>query len=199
MKKKKINIPLILIFFVIIVIGIVVLINRKTGNVNVPVKEKNIDEFINCIMHRGGYSEGYHSIVYVFLENGEYYYFPPQYDGMVTEKAHKGKWKIEDNKIRADIQKAIYLEGGEVVDITEEDKYINSTKIVNGNLVQKEFLTTLFIEFENNKDVEGAEYKRYLEIKDDTSYYPIYKYNSVEEVKEKLKEIYGEIFTLLEQ
>jgi len=47
MKKKKINIPLILIFFVIIVIGIVVLINRKTGNVNVPVKEKNIDEFIN--------------------------------------------------------------------------------------------------------------------------------------------------------
>jgi len=191
---------IILIIAIIIVIILGIFIFRNNDEILQP-EEKEVgflDNFVNSVMHRSDYKSGLYSGVYVFLENGEYYYFYQQYDAMLRNKAYKGTWTIENEQIKAEVTKKVYLEGGEITTTKEGDNYITDTKIINGELKLQDFETTFLFDVEKKQGEKGSKYANYLMIKD-IIYYPIYEFETEDKVKEKLKEMYGEIFTLLEQ
>lgn len=197
--KKKITLIIIILVILIIGVSIFLCIKNQKQSEKDETEIKNINEFENTILHRGGYLGGSYSKVYAFLKNGEYYMFYPQYNGMTEIKAYKGTWEIEEDRIKMLILKEVYLEGGKIVDVEEDDDYIESTKLVDGELKVRQSEITTFLEFEKKKSDAGSRYPEYLEFKDDAVYYSIYEFDTEKEVEEKLEEMYGEIFRMFSE
>ena len=155
---------------------------------------KNYD-FANKIFssYSNDVDDTYATIV-VFAKSGKYYNFANTHDEECILRAHSGRWNRDKNgNIYVEYDKAIYYEGGELVEVDDPD-YFNIRRN-NYSLVKKAYPYNAILKFSIDYD-ENKKYKNYLTI-DDRTYDPIYEFKTEEELHKKLEEMYDEVYTML--
>ena len=189
--KNKRFISVLIILLILILSFIAIMVNLSK---NKQTKTENYD-FTNKIFSSCPDDEDdtYATIV-VFEKNGKYYNFTNTHDEGCILRAHSGRWnRDEDGILYVEYDKAIFYEGGELVEVDEPN--YNNVRRNNYTLVKKSYPYNAILKFSIDYD-ENKKYKTYLTI-DDRTYDPIYEFKTEEELQKKLEEMYGVVYTML--
>ena len=188
MKKKNITISFMLIILIILLLLVLLLVFNK--------KDKKIEyDFTNKIYHYGDYlGSGSYQPTYIFMQNGNFYHFVNQYDESCLLRALRGTWKRNNDEMDINLEYAIFYDGGELIK-TDDIAYFGVRR-ENYSLVKKVYEGITNLGFNIKRGVTGDKYMDYLKINSDT-YYPIYEFDTEEDLYKKLEEMYGEVFTML--
>lgn len=156
--------------------------------------------FTNKIMHYSDYIESnpYYDRVLVFLEDGTFYQFSPEYYQEEGLRSQIGTWKLDDKKLQITYKGEVSYDGGELVEAS--DKFIIGKEMKSYKYKFNKYDIDIFLDYDFTieKGIKNDKYKNYLLVNGDI-YYPIYEFETKEELFKKLEEMYGEVFTLLNQ
>lgn len=188
--KNKIN-----IFLLIVLIGVLSIIMIIFNLSNINNKKTGKYDFTNKIFSSCSSDAGdTDATIIIFTKSGKYYNFTNTYDEACILRAHSGTWKKnKDGNIYVEYDKAIYYDGGELVEV-DEPNYFNVRR-KNYTLIKKNYPYNIILKFSINYD-ETAKYKNYLTI-DERTYDPIYEFKTENDLYKKLEEMYGEVYTML--
>lgn len=188
MKSKKNIVTTVLIMIIFLSLSVFVILSLPNNKKEYDFTNKIFSSFPND-------NDDANGTLVIFNKNGEYYNFTNIHDEGCILRSTSGSWKRNENgNIYVKYDKAIYYDGGELVE-TEESDYFNIRRI-NYKLVKKNYPFDTTLKFIINKGLPDEIYKDYLTI-NEARYYPIYKFETEEELYKKLEEIYGELYTML--
>ena len=188
MKNKRIAI------IIIIIVLTIFLVLFGFANLKNDKKNEKYDYTNKIFSSLPGLDVETGASIYVFMKNGKTYHFISSYDEGSILRSTSGTWELkEDNKMYIKYDKAIFFDGGELVE-TDDINYFNVRRI-NYTLVKRNHPYDTYLNFIINSSNDGI-YKDYLTINDNT-HFPIYEFDNEEDLNKKLKEMYGDVYTML--
>lgn len=188
--KNKRNIILLIVLLCVLLITIIFNLPKKNNIKNVEY------DYTNKIFSSSSNEEdNTYATIVIFTKNGKYYHFTNTHDEGCILRASSGIWKKnKDDNIYVKYDKAIFYDGGELVE-TDEPDYFN-LKRINYQLIKINYPYDALLNLTIKKSKKNDIYKNYITI-DDITYYPIYEFKTEKDLYKKLEEMYGEVYTML--